>query len=253
MEQLNAFLETYGLMAIFGVMLLKSIGVPIPIPADAVMLAASARAAEGKLILWQTFVAILIALVIGGIVQFLLVRGPGSKLLYRYGRYLGLTSTRLDKAASKLKRGGPLGISAAIVTPGVRSVAVPAAGLANIPSHHFALGLTLGSAMFLALHFFLGYVGGTLLAAAGQIVSPGVMIGLLVVVVLAGFVVWVVVRRRQMPGASEREVLASAIGAWHEAACPACLLLGATDRLQIHLPCSDVPDDHDGDPAHAHS
>ena len=54
MEALDGFLKAYGLAAIFAVLLVKAVGVPIPVPADLIMLAAAARAAEGKLPLWPT-------------------------------------------------------------------------------------------------------------------------------------------------------------------------------------------------------
>jgi membrane protein DedA with SNARE-associated domain len=76
MSDLDTFLDLYGLAAIFAIMLVKSAGVPIPIPADALMLATSARAAQGKLVVSQAFIALLIALVIGGVIQFALVGGP---------------------------------------------------------------------------------------------------------------------------------------------------------------------------------
>ena len=69
MEDLNTFLDLYGLAAIFGLMLAKSVGVPIPVPADALMLATSARVATGKLALVQAFIALLIALIAGGMAR----------------------------------------------------------------------------------------------------------------------------------------------------------------------------------------
>jgi membrane protein DedA with SNARE-associated domain len=234
MNNVETFLELYGLAAIFAVMLIKGIGVPIPIPADAIMLATSARVASGRMILWEAFIAILIASVIGGLIQFVLVRGPGRSILYRYGRYLGVTPARLDAASDRLKGGGILTIGVAILTPGVRSVAIPAAGLADIPLRRFIGGLIVGSGAFLALHFALGLAGGSLLATVGTVISPPLLITCVIGVVVAGFFVWYIIRRRQMPQASQREVLASAVGAWHEAACPACWALGAVDSLQIH-------------------
>jgi len=71
----------------------------------------TARAAQGKLVLWQAFIALLLALVVGGFVQFWLARGPGRGLLYRFGRYIGLTSARLDAAAARVKKGGIISIS----------------------------------------------------------------------------------------------------------------------------------------------
>lgn len=54
-DSLTTFLELYGLTAIVAVMLFKSIGVPIPIPSDVIMLVAAAGAAQGRFVLWQTF------------------------------------------------------------------------------------------------------------------------------------------------------------------------------------------------------
>src|SRR5229473_3220531 len=164
MNSIDVFLVQYGLLAIFIIMFTKSVGVPIPIPADVIILATAVRAAQGKLILWQAFLAILLALVLGGIIQFVLVRGPGRSLLYRFGRYIGLTSTRLDAASAKIKKGGIPGLSVAILVPGVRSAAIAASGLSNFPLRTFVPGIVLGSALFLCVHFFLGFLGGTLLA-----------------------------------------------------------------------------------------
>src|SRR5437763_9813788 len=106
---IDMFRVQYGLAAIFILTLAKAIGVPIPIPGDLIILTAAARVAQGKLVLWQAFVAIFIALVLGGLIQFVLARGPGRGLLYRFGRYIGLTPPRLDAAAEKVKKGGILG------------------------------------------------------------------------------------------------------------------------------------------------
>src|SRR5437660_10889524 len=120
MNSIDVFLIQYGLAAIFILMLTKSIGVPIPIPGDVIILAAAARAAEGKLVLWQAFLAILLALVVGGVIQFALVRGPGRNLLYRFGRYIGLTAPRLDAASVRVKKGGVFGLALAILVRGLR-------------------------------------------------------------------------------------------------------------------------------------
>jgi hypothetical protein len=62
MEGLEAFLDSYGVAAACAVMLVKAMGVPIPIPGDVILLATAARAAEGKVLLWLAFVALLVAL-----------------------------------------------------------------------------------------------------------------------------------------------------------------------------------------------
>jgi membrane protein DedA with SNARE-associated domain len=225
---LDALLQQYGVAAIVAIMLLKSIGLPIPIPGDFIIIATAAWAAQGRFVIWQAFIALLVAMVLGSIVQYWVARGPGRQVFYRYGRYLGLTPRRLDAAASAVRRSGPLGIGISILTPGLRTISVAACGLADIAPLTFVAGMTLGTAAFLGLHFFIGVVGGALLAsiggAVGSIPTPVLIAVVLLAVGLGG---WILIRGHGHAAASG-ETLADAGGAWQEAACPACLLLGAT-------------------------
>jgi membrane protein DedA with SNARE-associated domain len=61
----DQFLDAYGLIAVFGIMLLKEIGIPVPIPSDLIMLGAAARAAQGRSPFIAVFFAILIPTVVG--------------------------------------------------------------------------------------------------------------------------------------------------------------------------------------------
>src|SRR5919197_6261434 len=125
MDGLEAFLDSYGVLAACLIMLVKAIGIPIPIPGDVILLATAARAAEGKVLLWFAFVALLVALTLGGTAQFFLARGPARRVVVKYGHRLGLTAQRLDRVAASVKRGGLLCIGLGVLTPGVRSPLVP--------------------------------------------------------------------------------------------------------------------------------
>ena len=231
MNGIDMFLVQYGLAAIFIVMLAKSIGVPIPIPADVIILATAVRAAQGKFVLWQAFLAILLALVLGGTIQFVLVRGPGRNLLYRFGRYIGLTAARLDAAAVKIKKGGIPGLSVAILVPGVRSAAIAASGLANFPLRTFLPGIVLGSALFLCVHFFLGFLGGAVLAVVSHALPSLTLITVVLLLLVAVYALWVVAVRRQK--AARRELEAGApLEVWHEGICPVCLALYTANQLR---------------------
>jgi len=232
MNGIETFLSLYGLPAMFIVLLVKSIGVPIPIPADVIMLAASARVVEGKLVLWQAFVIMLAAILLGDVIQYALMRGPGRRFLYRFGRYLGLTAARLDAATSIVRKRGPIGLSIIILTPGVRAASVVACGLASVPWRTFTIGLVLGEGVFLALHFFLGSLIEPLLSFFTHLTSLSVAVMAIVTLLLIGLLIWFLIRRRQRPNAPRREVIAEAIEAWHEATCPVCLILGSANRLQ---------------------
>jgi membrane protein DedA with SNARE-associated domain len=221
MDSLNGFLDSYGLAAACAVMLVKAVGVPIPIPGDVILLATAARAAEGKVVLWLAFTALLMAIILGGSLQFLLARGPARTVIVRYGQRLGLTEGRLDKVAARMRQGGVFGIGLAVLTPGVRSAVIPACGLTGFPLRLFLPGLVLGSAIDLGLHFALGFAGSSVLSAVVQ-PSP-----LLVVIALAllGLAAWFVIARRR------RSTAQRALNAWAQATCPVCLAIGSIASL----------------------
>ncbi len=231
MNGLETFLNAYGLPAIAAVLLIKSAGVPIPIPADVLMFAAVARVAQGTDGLALTFAILLIAIIIGDVIQFWLARGPGRTTVYRVGRYLGLTPARLDTASTLVRKSGPLGLAVIMLTPGVRAASVLACGLANVSLRVFVLGLIIGEGLFLALHFFLGSILGVVWTQLTQTASGPLVVAIFIGLLLAGFGAWVLIRRHQWPTAARSEIVGSAFEAFHEASCPVCLALGAIDRV----------------------
>jgi membrane protein DedA with SNARE-associated domain len=225
-ELANQFLNQYGLVAIFVIMMLKEIGLPVPIPADLIMLGAAASAAAGKFDTQGGFIAVFLALLIpmflGGFVQFSIAKGPGRAFVYRIGKYIGLTQARLDKAMNAVQKGGMAAVTIGLTTPGVRIATVPASGLANLSLGVFLPGLLLGSAFFLAWHFALGYLGG--LAFSLLSLPPLVWIGTLVVVIVLGIVGWRYARKRSKRRGEEISAR-EAFVEWTDAACPACIAI----------------------------
>src|SRR6476646_6493851 len=165
MNGLEVFLDSYGLAAACVLMLVKAAGMPIPIPGDVILLATAARAAEGKVLLWVAFFGLLVAITLGGCLQFTLARGPARQLVMRYGQRLGLTPERLDAVANKVRRSGPLGIGLGVLTTGMRSV------------------------VDLSLHFAIGFAGSSLLSASPLTVA--------VVIAAVGLVVTLYIARRR--------------------------------------------------------
>jgi membrane protein DedA with SNARE-associated domain len=215
-DELSAFLDTYGLVAACAIMLTKAIGVPIPIPGDVILIATAARAAEGKVLVWLAFVGLLAALTLGGTLQFLLARGPARRLVIQYGQRLGLTAERPDGIAARVRRGGAVGIGLAVLTPGLRTAVIPACGLTNVPMRLFLPGLALGSGLDLGLHFAIGYAGAGLFENLVQ-ASPVLIVALLA---LVGLGLWLLLARRRRASA------ALAFNAWVQATCPVCLVVG---------------------------
>ncbi|GEM_PF-932583 len=221
-------LAHYGLIALFLVALVKAIGVPIPIPADVLIVVAATGSASGKLVFWQAFAVLLVAMVVGEMIQFSLARGPGRHLLYRFGPAIGLTHARLDLAFDRVKNVGVVGIAVAVVTPGVRTAAIPACGLTTIPMRTFVAGVTLGTSIYLALQFFIAFAGVKLILRFWSS-EPHAWL-LLVLVPVAAISAWIFVRHqtRHVPALDPLSVGAGRVRSHR---CPLCLMAMAAEAV----------------------
>jgi membrane protein DedA with SNARE-associated domain len=222
---METLLADYGLAAIFALLAIKAAGVPIPLPADVIMLATAARAADGTFILWQAFLVLAVALVVGGAAEFWLARGPGRELVYRVGSHIGLPPARLDVAAAAVRRSGVAGISLALLTPGVNATTNAAAGLARVPLRIFLPGLVLGSTGDVGAHMALGYAGGAVLERLAQTLPLPVVVAIAAVLLLGGLATWLMLHRHHHPHLPLHQALACAIRTWHRTGTPVLLAL----------------------------
>jgi membrane protein DedA with SNARE-associated domain len=185
-------------------------GVPIPLPADLVMIAVGERVAAGRFPLWLAVTGFEVIAVVGTTALFLACRGPAQRVIARYGPRLGLTNARVGRAAAFAETRGRAGLAVGRATPGLRTVTVIAAGVSGLSPRRALPALILGSSVFLQLHLVLGLLLGPLADRAfNQAKGPALAV---VALLAAGAVVfWRRRRRTQAPAA------------WMEAACPACI------------------------------
>ena len=230
-QQLGDFLAAYGLLAIFVVMLLKEIGIPVPVPSDLIMITAGVQAATGSFSVFELLLAIEFAVLLGGSVQFLVVRSAGRRFVYGMGRYVGLTAERLDKAGAMLQQRGPLAVFLGLNVPGARAGIIPAAGLAGLGYSAFTAAMLSGSGVFYGWHVALGFLigpsAGTLLSQINLPLLP-VVGGLAVLGLLGWLALRLRARRRSAAGSSAVDPLNS----WADASCPVCLAIAAAQQAR---------------------
>jgi membrane-associated protein len=217
--------ELTALLAIVGLILVKEAGVPIPVPGDLVVIGAGVAASRGDLDPALALVAIVIASIAGGIVQYGLLRSVARPLMLRLLERLG-SAERVERQTGRLRRGGTRSVALARSTPGVRIVAIAASALAGIPAVAFAAGLAIGNALFISAHFGLGYVvGEPVVRAVGGALGPLAIAA--VGLALIGGIGWLILQRRR-----GRTVVSpvSTVASWADACCPACLSLAALER-----------------------
>lgn len=210
-----------GLFLIVGLLLVKEAGVPVPVPGDLLVIGLGVGAADGRYDAAVALAAAIAATVVGGSIQFALLRGPGRAVVLGVLGRFGVGEGRIEPMADRFRRRGTAAVAVARMTPGVRIVAIAAAALAALPFGRFVAGLATGNAVFTSGHFALGIgFGAAASGIVGGLALPAlVLLGLAVV----GVVGWRLVRRRRQAGSG------SAL-AWADAACPACLALAVVGR-----------------------
>lgn len=236
--------ESIGLVGLFGLLLVKEAGVPIPVPGDLLVIGAGVASAHGDLDPATALVAILLAGYIGGSIQFALLRGGLRRpLLALLGRF-GIRRERVERHAERLRQRGAGGVAISRATPGLRVVAIAASAMAALPFSRFALGLMAGNTAFVGFHFALGLVAGEpavrLIASLGTTLA----VGGVALAVLGGAGWWLLRRRRgarapkatpaaQGSGPIRTEATGSSVASgedafsdWADATCPVCLTLG---------------------------
>jgi membrane protein DedA with SNARE-associated domain len=218
-----------GLVALFGLFIVKESGVPLPVPGDLVVIGTGVAAARGDVDPLTALAFIVVASIIGGTIQYALLRSVARPVLLRLLARV-TSAERLDRQTERLRRGGARSVALARSTPGIRIVAIPASALAAIPPVAFVAGLSAGNALFIAAHFGLGYVLGESIVEAVHAALGPIAVTAVVLAVIGGVGWLVLARRRARTTGTPTSALATE-SAWADACCPACLSVAAL-RMQ---------------------
>ena len=109
---LAPLLDHYGYLAIAGLLFLENLGAPV-VPGETMLIAGAIYAGAGKLNIVAVGAIAVIASVAGSCGGYAIGRFGGRSLVLRYGRYVLLTSERLDKAESFFTRRGAVVVTLA--------------------------------------------------------------------------------------------------------------------------------------------
>jgi membrane protein DedA with SNARE-associated domain len=219
--------EPIALIGLVGLLLIKEVGVPVPVPGDLLVIGAGAALAGDAASAAAGLGLILAAGYVGGTAQFALVRRAVREPLLRMLARVGVSRERVEALANRLRRTGARGVAISRMTPGVRIGSIAASGIADLPTPVFVRGLVVGNAVFVSAHFALGLLLGV---SAGEIVGD---VGASLLPVVSGIIAlavigaggWMLLRRRR----ARRIADPSAYAAWSDAACPACLAVALLD------------------------
>ncbi len=158
--------QIYEAVGYLGVALWVAIeSVIIPIPSELVLpfagfLVGEARALEpitgAPWNYWITVLAGTIGATAGALIAYAIGAWGGRPILERWGRYLGISATDLDRADDFFARHGEAASFFGRMIPVIRSLVSFAAGVGRMPLRRFTLFTFLGSAPWTALLVFAG-------------------------------------------------------------------------------------------------
>ena len=147
---------------------------------------------------WSFLLALLVATVgavIGSLAGYLIGAWGGRPLLDRYGRYVHIQATQLDRADAWFARYGDRAVFFGRLVPLVRALINYPAGVARMPIGRFVLFSALGSLPWNAALLFGGYLLGANYARLYHAIRPFEYVIYAIVVIGLLFVLYRWVRR----------------------------------------------------------
>jgi membrane protein DedA with SNARE-associated domain len=160
---LGSVLDRYGYLAVVGMIMVESFG--IPAPGQTMLIVAGACAATGRLDLAAVIALAVLAAIAGDCLAYLLGRTGGRPLVLRLGRYVWLTEKRLVRVEDLFRRHGRKIVVVARFVDGLRQVNGVVAGVVRMPFGRFLGWDALAAALWAAVFSGVGYLGGVHLDA----------------------------------------------------------------------------------------
>lgn len=185
---MTSFLTHYGLAAVFLFGFLEACCVPIP--SEVTFGFAGVLAGEGHLNLVAVIIVGTIAELLGSLVSYSIGRVGGRPLVHRFGRYLLITQSDLDRAERFFAGRGAWAVLLGRALPVVRTFASIVAGFMEMPVMLFGVLSLIGTAVWVTVIALVGYgLGNAWESVAHGISLAGYVIVALAVIAIAAFIV----------------------------------------------------------------
>jgi membrane protein DedA with SNARE-associated domain len=196
LANLAPVLDHYGYLAVGGFITLEDFG--IPVPGETILIAAAVYAGAGRLNIFIVSLVAVLAAVVGDNIGYALGFFGGRALVLRFGKFVRLTSERLDMAEAFFARYGGVVVAGARFIEGLRQANGIVAGISRMAWPRFLAFNALGAVLWVAVWTSVGYLAGSNITVIYNTItrySLYVVIGL--VAVVAAVIIRAVVRRRR--------------------------------------------------------
>jgi membrane protein DedA with SNARE-associated domain len=158
MEFLLEWVTNYGYAAIFGLLVLGIVGLPVP---DETMLVFCGYLIwRGNLKLIPTVIVAFVGSICGITISYLIGRTLGLGFVHKWGRYIHVTEARLDRVHQWFNRIGHWALFVGYYIAGVRHFTAIIAGTSMLEYRAFASYAYSGAALWVCTFLTIGYVFG---------------------------------------------------------------------------------------------
>jgi membrane protein DedA with SNARE-associated domain len=146
LASMEPFVRDYGAVAIFAILTLESMG--LPLPGEAVLIFASFLAERGEMSFSELLFFAWMGGVVGDNIGYLIGRWLGRKVVLQYGRLIGLNAGRLAQVEAVFQRYGPVTVAFARFFNVLRQLNGVVAGTLSMDWWKFLLCNALGCALW---------------------------------------------------------------------------------------------------------
>jgi membrane protein DedA with SNARE-associated domain len=183
MDDPSHFLQHWGYPAIFLLVFLGNLG--LPIPEETVLTLAGFLVWKGELQFLITTGVGIASAVAGDNFGYWVGRHLGARAALRYGRFVFITAERVAKMQGFMSRYGATGVFLARFFPGIRFLAGPLAGTSSMQFRKFFMANLCGAVIYVPLMVSLGYGVGVGLGEQLKKIGEFEYTGLLLIVATA--------------------------------------------------------------------
>lgn len=194
METVLDWILRYGYPGLFALLMLGIAG--LPIPDETLLMFSGYLISRGRLNPFLSFAFSFAGSVSGISISYGMGRFVGQPVLFRYGRFVGITPNHLDRVRRWYQRRGEWVLMLGYYVPGVRHFTALVAGMSHLDYRVFAVFAYSGAAIWVATFLAIGYFVGENWQAALALVHRYTALFCVVLVVFIGAVWWIRARRR---------------------------------------------------------